>query len=41
MLEDIEKVMPEAALWDEVISNWFPNADRDEIEEELVSLIKD
>lgn len=34
-------MMSEGELWDVVISDWFPNADQDEIEEELVSLIKD
>lgn len=33
--------MSEEELWDEVISDWFPNADPDEIEEELDNWLKD
>ena len=28
-------------IWDEVVSDWFPNADPDEIEDELESWFKD
>ena len=34
-MPDDEKIMSEEELWDEVMSDLFPNADPDEIEEEL------
>lgn len=33
MPENDEKMMSEGERWDEIMSNWFPNADPDEIEE--------
>ena len=36
-----EDFLNEDEIWDEVISDWFPNADSDEIEEELDSWLKD
>lgn len=41
MPEDDERMMSEGELWDAVMSAWFPNADPDEIEEELDSWLKD
>lgn len=36
-----EDLLTEGEIWDEVISDFFPNADPDEIEDELESWIKD
>jgi len=36
-----EVFLTEGEIWDEVISDWFPNADPDEIEDELESWLKD
>lgn len=41
MPEADQKMMSEGEIWDEVMSDWFPNADPDEIGEELDSLLKD
>ena len=36
-----EEFMTEEEIWDEVISDFFPNADPDEISDELESMLKD
>ena len=36
-----EDFLNEDAIWDDVISDWSPNADPDEIEDELESWLKD
>lgn len=36
-----EDLLTECEIWNEVISDWFPNADPDEIEDELDSWLKD
>lgn len=39
--EEDEIMLTEGELWDEVMSDWFPNSDPDEIEDELESWLKD
>ena len=36
-----EDFQTEDEIWDEVVSDWFPNAGPDEIEDELESWFKD